>query len=117
METINDRIQSIVKDDFSGNVSEFERASNIKPSTIKNIISGRKTKPSYDVLESIIRNNVLISAHWLMTGEGEKYKQNIQNKAGESCKNTVKIVVELEISKGEFDDMGLKDKVIQALGK
>ena len=78
METINDRIQSIVVEDFKGNVSEFERASNIKPSTIKNIINGRKSKPSYDVLESIIRNNVLISAHWLITGEGEKYKTDVQ---------------------------------------
>lgn len=78
MDTVNERIKEIVDEYFNGNVSEFERTSNIKPSTIKNIIGGRKTKPSYDILENILRNNVQISAEWLITGMGEKNKTDIQ---------------------------------------
>ena len=75
VESINGRIQLIIDEIYKGNVSEFERASNIKPSTIKNIVGGRQTKPSYDVLESIVRNNVQISSDWLLTGEGKMLKE------------------------------------------
>lgn len=71
MTNINERIQAIINKLYNGNVSEFERASSIKPSTIKNIVGSRQTKPSYDILELIIRNNVQISAEWLLTGKGE----------------------------------------------
>lgn len=33
MDTVNNRIKRIVDEDFKGNISEFERVSNIKPST------------------------------------------------------------------------------------
>lgn len=75
MQTVNERVQCIVNEMYNGNVSEFERASQIKPYTVKNIIGGRKTKPSFDVLESIIRNNVQISSDWLLTGKGRMIKQ------------------------------------------
>ena len=89
MSTINDRIKMIVNQMFNGNTSEFERASKINPSTVKNIIGGRLTKPSYDVLEAIIRNNVLLSAEWLLRGEGEMLKQsNISQDEDSSQKNT-----------------------------
>ena len=76
MGTINDRIKAIVDELYNGNVSEFERASDIKPNTIKNIIGGRLTKPSYNLLECIVRNNVLLSSEWLLTGEGSMLKED-----------------------------------------
>lgn len=89
MLNINQRIQSIVDELFNGNVSEFERTSGIKPSTVKNIVGSRQTKPSYDILESIIRNNVQVSSEWLLTGQGSMLKsplssssQHIQNRDG-----------------------------------
>lgn len=75
MQTINERVQHVVNELYGGNVSDFERASQIKPSTIKNVIGGRRTKPSFDVLENIIRNNVLISSEWLLTGKGDMLKR------------------------------------------
>ena len=75
MLSINERIQRIVNEMYGGNVSDFERISQIKPSTIKNVIGGRKTKPSFDILESIIRNNALISSEWLLTGKGDMLKR------------------------------------------
>lgn len=74
MSNINERLQTIINELYNGNVSEFERASDIKPYTVKNIVGSRKTKPSYDMLESILRNNVQISASWLLTGKGEMFK-------------------------------------------
>lgn len=74
MSSINQRIQAVINEMFNGNVSEFERSSGIKPYTVKNIVGSRQTKPSYDVLESIIRNNVQISSDWLLTGEGDMLK-------------------------------------------
>lgn len=113
--TINQRIREIIED--SGKtITSYASIIGVSQPTLKACVDG-SNKPSYDTIQKILISNPMISAEWLLRSEGEKYKQNIQNKAGESCKNTVKIVVELEISKGEFDDMGLKDKVIQALGK
>lgn len=77
MSSINQRIQTVVNKMFNGNVSEFERISGIKPYTVKNIVGSRQTKPSYDVLESIIRNNVQISSEWLLTGQGPMLKQTL----------------------------------------
>ena len=76
MSNINERIQTIIDQNYNGNVSEFERISCIKPYTIKNIVGKRQTKPSYDILESIIRNNVQISTNWLLTGEGKMLKDD-----------------------------------------
>lgn len=75
MENINTRIQIIINELYNSNVSEFERASGIKPYTIKNIVGSRQTKPSYDILELIIRNNVQISAEWLLCGKGKMLKK------------------------------------------
>ena len=39
-----------------------------------NIVSGRKNKPSYGVLNAIISSNDIINPNWLLTGEGEMLK-------------------------------------------
>lgn len=92
MSTINDRIKIIVNQIFNKNISEFERASGIKPSTVKNIIGGRLTRPSYDILESIIRNNVLLSAEWLLRGEGNMLRTVIPNDSSISSDKNAKHV-------------------------
>lgn len=72
MDTINDRILSIVNKLFNGNVSAFCRATNIPQPTLKDIVSGRMNKPSYSVLEKILDVNGLnISAEWLLRGSGD----------------------------------------------
>lgn len=126
MSTINDRIKLIVNQMFNGNTSEFERASKINPSTVKNIIGGRLTKPSYDVLEAIIRNNVLLSAEWLMRGEGDMLKQSgdgdmiISNDLSPSDKDHEIDILKkyLKFSKETIDKLrstiaGLEDEIIK----
>lgn len=123
MSTINDRIKMIVNQMFNGNTSEFERASKINPSTVKNIIGGRLTKPSYDVLEAIIRNNVLLSAEWLLRGEGEMLKQsNISQDEDSSQKKTDQdaeywkhiALSNMEIMTLHVDDLNARIKELEA---
>lgn len=71
---IHDRIRRIIDDKFNGNVSSFCRYTGIKQSTMNTIIGERKSKPSYDVLVSIVSANSLnVSPEWLLTGKGDRY--------------------------------------------
>lgn len=74
METINDRIECIVNDKFSGNKSSFAKAIGLDRFTIGNYIgSKRRSKPPVDMLEKIVRA-LNVDAYWLLTGEGEMMK-------------------------------------------
>lgn len=71
METINNRIQQPVSELFDGNTSAFARAVPVSQSTLKEIVSGRLSKPSSDTLTAIASSDALnISAQWLLTGNG-----------------------------------------------
>lgn len=72
--TINERILYIIDNQLNGNQKKFAEKINFAPQVIHNIISGRKSKPSFDVLNAIISSFVYISAEWLLTGEGEMLK-------------------------------------------
>lgn len=69
--TINDRIREIINKSFNGNVSAFCRAVGVKQSTMNTILGERQSKPSYDVINSVLNANALsISADWLISGKG-----------------------------------------------
>lgn len=81
------------------------------------------TKPSYDVLEAIIRNNVLLSAEWLLRGEGEMLKQsNISQDEDSSQKNTDQdaeywkhiALSNMEIMTLHVDDLNARIKELEA---
>ena len=76
MNTINERIQFIIDECFDGNTSKLEKASNLKPSTLKNIVGGRMSSPSYETLGKIARTAVQIDPMWIITGEGRINKIN-----------------------------------------
>ncbi len=76
MSTIHDRLNIILNQEFKGNVSEFARRVGVPQPTLNNILGERKSKPSADNLEKIINSLELISAEWLLTGKGEKIKNN-----------------------------------------
>ena len=69
--TINDRIREIINKSFNGNVSAFCRAVGVKQSTMNTILGERQSKPSYDVINSVLNAAALsISADWLISGKG-----------------------------------------------
>ncbi len=71
MKNINERIQFLVNEYYKGNVSEFERICGLKKNTLKHVLGGRFSKPSFETIEAIIRANEDISPLWLLTGVGE----------------------------------------------
>lgn len=77
MNTINERIQIIADELFDSNISSFEKACGLKPATLKHIVKGRLSKPSYEVIESICRTLVHLDVSWLVMGQGEMLKSNL----------------------------------------
>ena len=85
--SINERILQLIN--LKGyNKNSFCIKIGIKPQTLHNIVSGRKTKPSFNVIEKILLTFVDINAEWLITGSGEPIvnkltKGNLKNKQTE----------------------------------
>lgn len=55
------------------NNNMFAKAINVNPVVTHNIISGRLTKPSYELLEKILLTFDNINADWLICGRGEMF--------------------------------------------
>ncbi|WP_422092139.1 helix-turn-helix domain-containing protein [Tenacibaculum ovolyticum] len=81
---ISDRIQYIINNQHNGTRARFAKSIGFSAQVIANIVSGRKTKPSFDVLNAILSTNDDINAYWLLTGKGEVLKTT-----SSSTKNTV----------------------------
>jgi transcriptional regulator with XRE-family HTH domain len=81
---ISDRIQYIINTQHNGTRARFAKSIGFSAQVIANIVSGRKTKPSFDVLNAILSTNDDINAYWLLTGKGEILKTT-----SSSTKNTV----------------------------
>ena len=74
--SINERILQLIN--LKGyNKNSFCIKIGIKPQTLHNIVSGRKTKPSFNVIEKILLTFVDINAEWLITGSGEPIVKNL----------------------------------------
>lgn len=77
--TINERIKHIVDECFNGNVSAFSRAIDVPQPTLKDIVGGKFSKPSYSVLEKIVNAESLkISSEWLLSEKGEMVRQDVK---------------------------------------
>ena len=67
---IQDRIIKVIE--YSGlSRSLFSKKIGVHPQTTHHIVSGRRTKPSFDVIEKIILAFPEINSSWLITGKGE----------------------------------------------
>lgn len=73
MNDINYRIQEIINKTTNGNASGFARMCDLSASIINSIVGGRRSEPSFSVLSKIyaVASKYGVSAHWLLTGEGE----------------------------------------------
>ena len=72
---INDRILFIIENQLNGNKKKFAEKIGFAPQVIANIVSGRKSKPSFDVLSAIKSSFDDINSEWLLTGNGPMLKQ------------------------------------------
>lgn len=75
---ISERIFYIIENQYNGNKKKFAESINFSPQVISNIVSGRKSKPSFDVLKAILSTNDDINAEWLLTGVEPIYKHNYE---------------------------------------
>ncbi|WP_312312213.1 S24 family peptidase [Empedobacter brevis] len=71
MNTINERIKTLVMHFTEGNNSMFANKLGVSEANIRNYIA--KTEPKYSILEKIV-NTFEINYEWLLTGNGEMLK-------------------------------------------
>lgn len=76
--SINERIQTIIDEQYNKNKRAFATAVGIGATVVQNIVGARQGKPSFDVLLRIC-TNANISPGWLLTGEGNMLKSHEQN--------------------------------------
>lgn len=74
---INDRIIQLIDFKANKNQKKFAEMIDFAPQVISNIVSGRKSKPSFDVLNAISSTFVDINNEWLLTGKGEMLKEPV----------------------------------------
>lgn len=67
---ISERISQLIENKCNRNKRKFSEKIGFAPQVISNIVSGRKSKPSFDVLNSILSTFDDINSDWLLTGEG-----------------------------------------------
>lgn len=70
MNTINERIESIINTLYNGNVSRFSRETGISQPLLFQVVSGRKSMPSALTLERIANAIDTLDTRWLLTGKG-----------------------------------------------
>jgi phage repressor protein C with HTH and peptisase S24 domain len=77
---------------FKLNKNSFSKRINVSSSAvIENIVAGRKSKPSFEILSKILFAFENINADWLITGRGE-----MLNKKENKVENKPDLVTEVE---------------------
>lgn len=89
--TINERIELTIKE-LGLNNNSFAKKLNVSRTVTFNITSGRKTKPSYDLLEKIVLTFDNINAEWLLRGNGEML--TTESDLQTDCKQTIELLKE-----------------------
>lgn len=70
MMSINERLKTIIEEQYNGNKRAFSMAIGVTPTVIENVVGSRQGKPSFDVLEKICAN-ANISPDWLLMNRGK----------------------------------------------
>jgi len=82
--TINDRVLQVINH-YNLNRNKFSKALGLNNSmTINNIVGGRRSKPSYDILRKIAER-FPVNPSWLLLGKGAMFLDD------ENTKNDLKI--------------------------
>lgn len=69
METINDRMEMLVNQQFDGNKAAFAKTIGLSPTGLSNYLgTKRRSKPSVDMVAKII-TKLDVDARWLITGD------------------------------------------------
>lgn len=111
---IQERIRKIIDVKFNGNVSAFCRYTGIKQPTMNTIIGERRSKPSYEVLNSIVSADALnINPKWLLTGDGAMLKDQTSDVSDRKTKDQAipEALRTNETASIHIDDVQVFDKI------
>lgn len=78
---INERLKQLVNA-LGLNNNSFAKAIGVNPVVTFNVLEGRKSKPSFELLEKIIFTFDNINLYWLLKGEGEMFESPEQAPKG-----------------------------------
>ncbi|MEM6643793.1 MAG: hypothetical protein AAF616_12500 [Bacteroidota bacterium] len=73
---INDRIFHLITL-LKKNPTSFAESLNVSVTVIFNIIKGRRSKPSYDLILNILQTYNRLSSDWLIKGEGPVWNDDV----------------------------------------
>lgn len=73
---INERIATLI-DRLDLSPNRFSESLEVSPTVIHNIIKGRRSKPSFDLIEKIMSVHREVNAEWLLKGRGKPLKRKI----------------------------------------
>lgn len=76
---INDRISDLIYQ-LQMNPNSFADSLGVKGTVIYNIIKGRRSKPSYALLQKIMVTFDTVNGNWLLRGEGNIWKNEDDNR-------------------------------------
>lgn len=93
---INDRISALI-DNLGVTPNRFSESISVNPTVIHNIIKGRRSKPSFEVLQKIISTYDEVNAEWLLRGSGKLWRKKGKriNTSSDAIENKV-----MELIKG-----------------
>lgn len=74
---INNRVADLIKH-LEMNPNSFADSIGVKGTVIYNIVKGRRSKPSFDLLQKILITYQTINANWLLSGQGNVLKEEEQ---------------------------------------
>lgn len=72
--TVNERIKIIAEKLYEGKITRMCTALGVSQAAMSNIVSGRMSKPSFDVINAFVEK-ANINANWLITGNGEPFEE------------------------------------------
>jgi transcriptional regulator with XRE-family HTH domain len=91
---INDRIAFLISV-LNLNPNSFADKIGVSTTVIYNIVKGRRTKPSFDLLLKILNVFNQVNTDWLLTGEGANwFNQSSQERPTHRLKEKVEILVD-----------------------
>lgn len=73
---INDRIFHLIKV-LKLNPTSFSESLDVNVTVIFNIIKGRRSKPSYDLISKILSTYKKVSTEWLIKGKGPMWADDV----------------------------------------
>lgn len=84
METINDRMEMVINEQFGGNKAAFAKMIGLPPTGLSNYLgTKRRSKPSVDMVSKIVLR-LGVDARWLLTGEAAGQSRPSVNAPGMS---------------------------------